>query len=502
MGESTARQLEKPYVGTELEEKIFSVWELLEKEKKDILRRLEDNAKAGIIPESIDRYLLEAENDEKAGEEYDKKVREIAAMVNEEIKQKFLEIKSKNMGKSFEAKDLGAAAKKGERRVRKIDREVKGSEILSKEPEATPREADKKPTPRPRKEIKAKAPEPGSPFVSKPGEPENSEAATGAEKSPSVEEKLDELLKIQEEDRKKQAKDSRMREEIIQGREDSGEKIVEEDGTEKGSEPTPLETSSPENGNGLSVEQAFKNSLRFISSNEEGLERKIDEDFKEGKLKEKYIIPTDEIEWDKFDDGKKEKIKTKLSEEQNKLDDYLKSKIESPITKEKFFEEHGDILGKKLYSEDFHSGYIKIKGFDEGKSLVVVEFFDNRNEKYEKEVKVTLEKFRELIDKYKLSEEEFKARQEEYKKQNIKEKGLKEEKFLTKEQLDLFEESAREFYEDLKRGANWEGYSEDDIKNTLAIQTRVFLRKELETPVSDKEKMDEIIKGILEKIEK
>lgn len=78
----------------------------------------------------------------------------------------------------------------------------------------------------------------------------------------------------------------------------------------------------------------------------------------------------------------------------------------------------------------------------------------------------------------------------------------KEEKELSKEQLNLFEESTREFYEELKQGANWEGYEEGDIKKTLAIQTKVYLRIELKKLISDENKIDGIANKILEKIGK
>jgi hypothetical protein len=102
-------------------------------------------------------------------------------------------------------------------------------------------------------------------------------------------------------------------------------------------------------------------------------------------------------------------------------------------TKERFYKNFGlggkDMIGKNRYSENIQDGFIKIKGFDEGKSLVLVEFGDNLGKKISKrEAKIKIDDLDRMFDKYSLSEEKFLNKQKEIRKEKAKQRSEKKEK--------------------------------------------------------------------------
>lgn len=64
-------------------------------------------------------------------------------------------------------------------------------------------------------------------------------------------------------------------------------------------------------------------------------------------------------------------------------------------------------------------------------------------------------------------------------KELIDEQGEKVDKELSSEKREVFEQVGREFYNALREGASWGGYDKENMRTTLEIQTKVFLKKQM-----------------------
>ena len=217
---------------------------------------------------------------------------------------------AKNMGKRFDAKDLGAAAARGERKKREDARKIKGIDgLYGKSPDVKDvktRKDDKNPEPEKEKEVSSKK----TPGAGEPYEPYDSESYVSPKLSLKEYEKL-----------YAGAKDNSAK---------SPEGNPDHDISELKINPIPLEKSSLEKKDEINKGQAFRNSLNYVVSLTEVLKAKIDKDFEKNNIQEEYEISPEEIEktikWEIFSEGDKEKIKEKIKETQKELDDYLASK--------------------------------------------------------------------------------------------------------------------------------------------------------------------------------
>lgn len=297
------------------EDEIFEVWEELEKEKKKAIEELGENVKNGIFPENINDYLIKIRNDKKSSKEYKERVSEIVKLVNEEIKQKFNTLK--NM-RSKENSGATAKRKGVSRRLNKEARAMKGADAFGGEP--LPRVAvgfKESQVIESKKEPEKKVPGPGEPYVSGDSESE----AIKHETVDVIREKSDVPVPVYDISEIKKV-----------GIEPSPETPV----VEEKKETISLGKSSLENNNGLSKEQAFKNTLNYISSLANHVKNHIDKDFKEGKKsQERYIVPANkEIRWDLFEGEQAKTIEENIAKVQQEVDDYLKAKKEEVAEKE------------------------------------------------------------------------------------------------------------------------------------------------------------------------